>query len=238
MKKSLTIIITSILFLSFVMPALALAHSGRTDSSGGHNCSAKSQAKGLCTGYHYHNGGSSSSGSSSSSSSSSSVKITKQKSISNEYPPQAHCKKVKDVYQSSDTYYNYYERVWDCNFYADNGLVFTHLDLSFYVNNNYQSLNAKLISIKNTTYISVRDFSQAFGYSLAIDKAGDINLSKSKTTIKIFKANDKIFLNGKATDVKAVKADGYYYIPLRSALSWANGKIDSIDNQNLYVSIK
>ncbi|MDQ0974832.1 flagellar biosynthesis/type III secretory pathway protein FliH [Neobacillus niacini] len=35
----------------------ASAHSGRTDSSGGHNCSEKSKAKGLCTGYHNHNGG-------------------------------------------------------------------------------------------------------------------------------------------------------------------------------------
>lgn len=33
------------------------AHSGRTDASGGHNCSEASKAKGLCTGYHYHNGG-------------------------------------------------------------------------------------------------------------------------------------------------------------------------------------
>ncbi|MDB2534194.1 YHYH domain-containing protein [Porticoccaceae bacterium] len=31
------------------------AHSGRTDSSGGHNCSQKSINKGLCSGYHYHN---------------------------------------------------------------------------------------------------------------------------------------------------------------------------------------
>ncbi len=31
------------------------AHGGRTDSSGGHNCSSKSIAKGLCTGYHHHN---------------------------------------------------------------------------------------------------------------------------------------------------------------------------------------
>ena len=34
-----------------------LAHSGRTDQFGGHNCSAKSIQKGLCSGYHYHNGG-------------------------------------------------------------------------------------------------------------------------------------------------------------------------------------
>lgn len=47
-----------VFFLSFLFIAsMANAHSGRTDSSGGHNCSEKSIAKGLCTGYHYHNGG-------------------------------------------------------------------------------------------------------------------------------------------------------------------------------------
>jgi hypothetical protein len=46
-----------------VLPHQGFAHSGRTDGNGGHNCSAKSQAKGLCTGYHYHNGGGSSGGS-------------------------------------------------------------------------------------------------------------------------------------------------------------------------------
>ncbi|MGM0924781.1 MAG: YHYH domain-containing protein [Bacillota bacterium] len=40
-----------------VFGSISFAHSGRTDSKGGHNCSAKSQAKGLCSGYHYHNGG-------------------------------------------------------------------------------------------------------------------------------------------------------------------------------------
>lgn len=35
----------------------AIAHSGRTDANGGHNCSQKSKDKGLCTGYHYHNDG-------------------------------------------------------------------------------------------------------------------------------------------------------------------------------------
>lgn len=47
------------------------AHSGGTDASGGHNCSEKSKAKGLCTGYHSHNSGSDSSSSSSSSTSTS-----------------------------------------------------------------------------------------------------------------------------------------------------------------------
>jgi hypothetical protein len=38
-----------------LLPTVSLAHSGRTDSSGGHNCRT-----GSCAGtYHYHNGGSS-----------------------------------------------------------------------------------------------------------------------------------------------------------------------------------
>ena len=48
-----------LLFTSIFLLALsqASAHSGRTDKNGGHNCSAASIEKGLCTGYHYHNGG-------------------------------------------------------------------------------------------------------------------------------------------------------------------------------------
>ncbi|WP_274307004.1 copper amine oxidase N-terminal domain-containing protein [Solibacillus daqui] len=55
--KKLVLIITMLSL--FMVSSLSVdAHSGRTDSNGGHNCSAKSQAKGLCSGYHYHNGGS------------------------------------------------------------------------------------------------------------------------------------------------------------------------------------
>ena len=50
-----TIVVLIIGLLSFN----SAAHSGRTDSSGGHNCSAKSVSKGLCSGYHSHNSGSS-----------------------------------------------------------------------------------------------------------------------------------------------------------------------------------
>lgn len=53
-----------IFILSTTFSQSAFAHSGRTDANGGHNCSASSKAKGLCTGYHYHNGGSSSGSSS------------------------------------------------------------------------------------------------------------------------------------------------------------------------------
>lgn len=53
MKIKIVLLITSML----IQPAWG--HSGRTDSSGGHNCSYKSQQKGLCYGYHYHNTGNS-----------------------------------------------------------------------------------------------------------------------------------------------------------------------------------
>ena len=61
-----------VILLILTQPISAFAHSGRTDSSGGHNCSQKSIDKGLCTGYHNHNSGNSGSSSSSSSSSSNS----------------------------------------------------------------------------------------------------------------------------------------------------------------------
>ncbi|MFC5406495.1 YHYH domain-containing protein [Cohnella soli] len=52
MKKIVALSIAIVLLFSSA--SSALAHSGRLDKNGGHNCSAKSKAKGLCTGYHYH----------------------------------------------------------------------------------------------------------------------------------------------------------------------------------------
>jgi hypothetical protein len=59
------IVLFTLLF-TFLFGTIASAHSGGLDSNGGHNCSDKSKAKGLCTGYHYHNGGGSTSGDTSS----------------------------------------------------------------------------------------------------------------------------------------------------------------------------
>ena len=52
MYKYLFTLMAFILF----MPNDLLAHSGRLDSSCGHNCSEASKQKGLCSGYHYHFG--------------------------------------------------------------------------------------------------------------------------------------------------------------------------------------
>ena len=46
----------AILTFAFFVSVNCYGHSGRTDKNGGHNCSAASIQKGLCTGYHYHNG--------------------------------------------------------------------------------------------------------------------------------------------------------------------------------------
>lgn len=51
--KKVVIVILSLVVLVGVSSS-AYAHPGRLDKNGGHNCSAKSKQKGLCTGYHYH----------------------------------------------------------------------------------------------------------------------------------------------------------------------------------------
>lgn len=55
MKKLVLFITMLTLFMATSLTANA--HPGRLDSNGGHNCSKKSQDKGLCSGYHYHNKG-------------------------------------------------------------------------------------------------------------------------------------------------------------------------------------
>lgn len=65
-KVALTLVAAISLFIT--SGGIAEAHSGRTDSSGGHHCWTNCSKYGYEYGsYHYHNGGSSSSGSSSSS---------------------------------------------------------------------------------------------------------------------------------------------------------------------------
>ena len=49
-----TLVITAFSLTGLMVSDSAEAHSGRTDSYGGHNCSDQSKRKGLCTGYHYH----------------------------------------------------------------------------------------------------------------------------------------------------------------------------------------
>lgn len=51
--QRLSLLLITLVFLPFFIPKNISAHSGRTDSSGGHNCNV-----GACAGtYHYHNSG-------------------------------------------------------------------------------------------------------------------------------------------------------------------------------------
>ncbi|WP_341299401.1 copper amine oxidase N-terminal domain-containing protein [Lysinibacillus sp. FSL H8-0500] len=54
MKK--LVLLIAMLTVCLTTASIAEAHPGRLDSNGGHNCSEKSKAKGLCSGYHYHHG--------------------------------------------------------------------------------------------------------------------------------------------------------------------------------------
>ena len=49
-----------IVFIFLIASFSSIAHPGRTDSNGGHNCGSSARANGLCTGYHFHNVNSSS----------------------------------------------------------------------------------------------------------------------------------------------------------------------------------
>ncbi|WP_141505214.1 YHYH domain-containing protein [Paenibacillus luteus] len=225
MRKVISLILTIGLLAVFILPSISTAHSGRTDSSGGHNCSEKSIAKGLCTGYHYHNGGSSGSSSSGSSS------ITKEKIINNEFPPEAHCTFVKDVYTDADTYYKYYNRLWDCNLYSDEGTIYTNMDNGLIVNNKRQLLSYtnSFIAVKNQSYLYARDYAKAFGLNIEVDKKNNLTLSKEGISIKIDKETNKIFLNGEYTNQKVVRLSGLSFIPFRYAVKWVGGKITSIN---------
>jgi hypothetical protein len=240
MRKSLACTIILAFLVTLILPVAAFAHSGRTDSSGGHNCSAKSKSKGLCTGYHYHNGGgssnSSSGSSSSNSSSSTSYTVTKVKIIYNEYAPYPYCKKIKDVYRSSDEYYIYYDREWDCKRYTESGSVYTALNLSLYVDDRYQSLQQNFVSINNSSYIYIRDLHQAFGYKLEIDDTKNVTLSAEDHTLKIYAESRKIYKDGEYTGFNAVKIDGNYFLPFRASVIWAKGKIQSIDSYSVHIS--
>lgn len=109
MKKLISVL--TIFVLIVISSSFAEAHSGRTDSSGGHNCSQKSISKGLCSGYHYHNGGSSSA---KSSSSSSKISSSSSNYIKSTYVPEP-------VLTTVDVYINNSLRFYDPSAYMKNG---------------------------------------------------------------------------------------------------------------------
>ncbi|QJC54529.1 YHYH domain-containing protein [Paenibacillus albicereus] len=232
-----------LLLLSLLLlPLSASAHSGRTDGSGGHNCSEKSIGKGLCTGYHYHNGGGSSD-SSSGSSSSSSTAAPSQKAptvirvIENEAKPQAHCTKVNDVLTSSSSEYRYYERIWDCRKSTDSGAKYEEPSLSLYVDGKLASLDKGIVSLQQTNYISLRDFSRIFGLSLDVSKTKVVVIKQKKALFSIEAQTRKINGSKGFSGFKAIQIDGAYYLPLRYAVGIAGASIVSADSWSIELSL-
>jgi len=95
------------------------------------------------------------------------------------------------------------------------------------------SLEKQLITVQGNTYIYVKDFANAFGYTLTVD--GSKNISLSNVNIKIHSATNKIDLNGKYSGFNAVKAGGFTYLPLRFAVQAAGLTIASVDKYAVYI---
>ena len=140
MKKRIIIIIT-VLFISFLPAFTADAHSGRTDSSGGHKCSDKSIAKGLCSGYHYHNGGSTKSTSSKSASTNTSTSTTMNKAV------------AKPASTTIDIYINNVKQSFTPGAYIKNGTTLVPMKKTFDAlgANVAYDANTKTITAKKTT---------------------------------------------------------------------------------------
>jgi hypothetical protein len=158
------------------------AHSGRTDSSGGHNCSAKSVSKGLCSGYHYHNSGkssgssSSSSGSSSNNSSSASEtkKITTPQYTKSTVSYFVNNKEIilnpKPILKANSIYFPIREVAsslgaginWD---EVDSTITITLQEKKVVLNTK----GDKLIVISNVTYASIRSIAEGLGVTINYD---------------------------------------------------------------------
>ena len=186
MKKTIQLVMIMILSIVLLVPTTA-AHSGRTDAKGGHNCSAKSKSKGLCTGYHYHSGSSSTTSGSSSSSNSS----TKKNNSSSNTSKSPTIKKAEYEKSSVTLYVN------DVLFKLDNDILVKDNSNYFPVRDVAKAIGATIeidkgadvikltknkkssalslfsknvISKNNTTYAPIRDIVGDLGATITFDK--------------------------------------------------------------------
>ncbi|WP_217595811.1 copper amine oxidase N-terminal domain-containing protein [Cohnella sp. GbtcB17] len=192
MKK----VLVFVLLLIMVVPSAALAHSGRTDSNGGHNCSAKSKAKGLCSGYHYHNGGGSSSSSSDSSSSSSS---SSHSSNGTSTSAKSGVKSTSSKSKSSTVQYK-------------------SASTSIYLNNERLAFNNAPIVINDTTLVPLKAVADAVGASVQYDaKNKVIQLKKSDKSVVLVVNSKTMKVNNVAStlNVAPVIYKGTTYVPIK-----------------------
>ena len=167
MKKIILLGLVCMLIFS----ASAAAHSGRTDSSGGHNCSEKSKAKGLCTGYHYHNGGSGGSSSSGSKSGSSSGGSSSSGSSSSTKSSSSQQTKPTSTIQTSS--------------------------MIIYINDKRFHPEPKPIISAGTNLLPIRSIGEALGAQVNWDKAtSSITVIKKNKSVKLKLNSKKATVNG------------------------------------------
>lgn len=171
MKKSIQLVMVLVLSIMLLVPTTA-AHSGRTDANGGHNCSAKSKSKGLCTGYHYHSGSSSTKSSTSSGTSSSSNSSTKKNNGGSSTSKTSTVKKEEYIKST----------------------------VKLYVNDVLVKLDNDILVKDNSNYFPVRDVVKAIGATLEIDNAAKvIKLTKDKKSATLSLSSKNVISKNNTT---------------------------------------
>lgn len=187
----------SMIFLALFMAfsPLANAHSGRTDSNGGHNCSDKSKAKGLCSGYHYHNGdtssGSGSSGSSSTTPSSKKTTTTTKKTTTSSNKDNE-ASKVKKSYSESG--------------------------LTVYIEDEKVQLDPKPILFNSANFLPLRVTAELLGAEVAWDQGTKtITISKDERIFMLTVDSTTAKIDGKSTTISSapITVNNVVYVSIR-----------------------
>ncbi|MNJ34361.1 hypothetical protein D3C77_290710 [compost metagenome] len=203
MKKIVVLVVCLTLLLS--AQTAALAHSGRTDANGGHNCSEKSKQKGLCSGYHYHN-----SGTTNSSSKSKSTTTTTTKSSTS----------TKNN-SSTKTNTNHKNTVPK--------KAYTTVDITLIVNGHVVPLDQKAVSVNGTVLIPLKNMFDALGATIEWDQATKkITAAKDDTIIELTVDSTAARKQDKQLTLQAkpIVINGYTMVPARFAAESFDADVD------------
>jgi len=190
MKRKTIVLAVAVMILLLAVSSSALAHSGRLDSNGGHNCSDKSIQKGLCTGYHYHNGGKTTS-------STKSTSTTKKTTYTSKSSPSTQTSKPSKELQTSDVKLSVDGSIVELNnkpLVKNNTTFFPIRDVANEIGASISFNDKKtevtlsrankkitfklsgndIISQSNTTYAPIRSIVEQLGGKVSFDKKKNI----------------------------------------------------------------
>ncbi|CAG7659154.1 copper amine oxidase N-terminal domain-containing protein [Paenibacillus allorhizosphaerae] len=227
--------------LMFSLSNFVSAHPGRTDSNGGHNCSAQSKAKGLCTGYHYHGGGSSSSAGSSSNDTDSYEDTTplapveKSTFIENEKEPASYCTHVTDEFQRSTEYTDYYKRIWNCTLYSDGGVKYEQSKIKIVLNDNPIYFEQLPVTVDGSTMVPFRKIAEALGATVTWNgELQTITVVRSNKKINLTLNDKKVTVNNSEiiADVAPLTINGLTFVPLRLLSESLGAEVTYISETN------